>query len=256
MNYLVYMILFLLGSAVGSFLNVLIDCLPFDKKFINRRSVCDHCHKILSPIDLIPVFSYLFLFGKCRFCGKKINIQYPLVELTTGLLFLFSFHYYFSITSYVLALIIISLSVAIFMIDLKYSLVLDALSYPAIFFALGYTIFNNLQDPRIILNNVLGSLLAGLFFWFLWAVTKGKGMGEGDILIAIFIGLLTGYPVILVALLIAFLTGSLVGVILILLGRKKMKSEIAFGPFLIAGAYLALIFFKDAINFWTFPFVK
>lgn len=78
-------------------------------------------------------------------------------------------------------------------------------------------------------------------------------MGEGDILIAIFIGLITGFPAILTALLIAFLTGASIGVILILLGRKKMKSEIAFGPYLIFGAYLSILLFKNAIDLWTFP---
>lgn len=241
MNYLIYILLFVLGIAIGSFLNVLIDCLPFDKKFVSRRSVCDHCHKTLSPIDLVPVFSYLLLLGKCRFCGKKINIQYPLVELATGILFSLSFYYFESPITYILALILIAFSIAIFMIDLKYSLVLDIISYPAIFFALCYTISVNINEPRIIFYNVLGSLLAGLFFWLLWAITKGRGMGEGDILIAVLIGLITGFPTILIALLIAFLTGASIGVILILLGRKKMKSEIAFGPFLIFGAYLSII---------------
>ena len=112
--------LFFLGTIIGSFLNVLIDRLPREESIMGR-SHCDHCKKTLSPIDLIPVLSFLFLKGKCRYCGKKLSLQYPGIEILTGVLFVLIYNFKFLISNYA----IVSCLIVIFFIDLKKQIIPD-----------------------------------------------------------------------------------------------------------------------------------
>ncbi|MCD6094427.1 prepilin peptidase [bacterium] len=255
-----YFFIFLLGLCIGSFLNVLIDRLS-KRESILGRSYCPYCKRTLRWYELIPVLSFVFLRGRCRGCKKRISLQYPLVELTTGVLFTATV-YYLNLTdkglvfdishliSLVCLLFIISCLIVIFMTDLKYMIVPDEIIYPAIVSGIVYQVIN-WRMAR--LENWYYPLLAGvvpfLFFLFLVLVTKGKGMGFGDVKIALFMGIFLSWPNILVALSLAFFSGAIIGLILVALKKKGLKSEIPFACFL-APATLVTLFWGEQIVEW------
>jgi prepilin signal peptidase PulO-like enzyme (type II secretory pathway) len=226
---------FLIGLAVGSFLNCLIHRLETGESVIKKRSYCPYCKKILSWFELIPLMSFILQGGKCRKCHKKISWQYPLVELLTGAFFAF-------IGFNVFWLFIVSCLVVIFVYDLKHYIIPNEVIYPAIIIAFLYRLFDGF-------NYFLAAILVGAFFLVIVLVSKGKWMGVGDIKLALFMGLILGWPKILVALFLAFLIGALVSVILILFKKKTLKSQIPFGPFL-SGATIVAMFWGNFLIDW------
>lgn len=215
-------VLFLLGLCLGSFLNVVICRLGRGGKILFSRSQCPRCQKVLEWFELIPVFSFVIQKGRCRRCRKKISVQYPLVELATGVLFvLFGFDW--------LKLFFSAVLIVVFVYDLKHYLIPDKVIYPAL--AIG-VIFG--------WRNWLAFLIAGGFFLILVLVSRERWMGWGDVKLATLMGLILGWPDVLTALMIAFVSGALVGLSLILLKKKTMKSQIPFGPFL-AGATIIMM---------------
>lgn len=238
------------GLLVGSFLNCVVYRLETRQSFLKGRSFCPYCKKTLQWYDLIPVLSFLWLRGKCRYCKTQISWQYPLVEIATALLFLLLFIFRYNFLFYIL---IVPALIIIFVYDLKHYIIPDKVIYPAIavsgiwylvsgiFFA-SYTKYN-------IQNTIYSAFGAALFFLLIVLITRGKGMGIGDIKLAFLMGLILGWPDILVALLLAFFLGAAIGLVLIILGKKSMKSEVPFGPFLITGLLLVL-FFGDKLIDW------
>lgn len=243
-----YIFLFFFGANTGSFLNVLIDRLPCGEQVLKGRSYCDHCKHQLSWRDLFPIFSWISLGGRCRYCRASISVQYPLVEAATGVLFVLTFREIGviggigEIWGLAYHLFIISALVVVFVADLKYQIIPDQVVYPAILISLPYAI-------RYVPYAIPSSLAAGLFFFLLWLATRGRGMGMGDVKLAFLMGLILGFPKIVVALYLAFLTGAFFGVILILAGKKRFGQHIPFGPFLAGGTYLSLFWGQ---NLWQF----
>jgi len=246
---LVYLTIFIFGLAVGSFLNCIIYRLKVDKSFLEGRSYCPKCEHILGWKDLIPIFSFLILKGKCRYCHERISWQYPLVEIATGLLFLLIFNFQFSIfnfqsllvTSY--WLLVACFLIIIFVYDFKHYLIPDKIIYPAITIAFLYNIFYSyfiLHTSDFIFHTLFAALGAAAFFLLIVLFSKGKWMGIGDVKLAFFMGLFLGFPNILIALFLAFLVGAIIGLGLIALGKKTLKSEVPFGPFLVIGTFIAL----------------
>ena len=290
MNYLFYVFIFILGSAIGSFLNVIIlrlrsgqVCrLATGEDIVKKRSHCPKCGQVLRWSDLIPVVSFFILRGRCRDCKGKISWQYPAVEAATGLLFLAIFIFLFpelvegfkilafdfaslrsgDIIGVFYFLYLISSLVVIFVYDLRHYIIPDKVLFPAIGVALGYRIFDafainpfrpllNLRGGEgellinaltIIYPYLLSAFVASAFFLLLILITRGRGMGLGDAKLAFLMGLILGWPNILFALFLAFFGGALFGVSLIILGRKTLKSQIPFGPFLIGGTIILLLF--------------
>ncbi len=232
--------LFFIGLAVGSFLNVLIDRLPNGESVLIGRSHCDFCKKTLRWYELLPVISWIMQGGKCRRCHKRLSIQYPLIELVTAVGFIFLYQLLASsmLSLFAYALIFSSLLV-IFVADFKYQIIPDSMIAAGILGAL-LVLFFPMNHKLFIMNYIFSAVGASLFFLTLWFITRGRGMGFGDVKLAFLLGLLLGFPRIIVAFYIAFLTGALVGVILILSGKKSLKSNVPFGPFLILGAVAAL----------------
>lgn len=232
---------FLLGLCVGSFANVLIDRLPNGENVITGRSRCDFCKKTLRWFELIPILSFLIQNGRCRRCRKSLSLQYPVVELACaiGFVVLYLFIPYSLIHLFSYSLIFLSLLV-IFVADLKYEIIPDSM----IVFGLAGSVF---------LGHVhwIPALGASGFFLFLWLVTHGRGMGLGDVKLVFLLGLLNGFPAIVIALYIAFLTGAIIGVILMVIGKKKLRSHIPFGPFLIGGSILALVYGNQIMLLWS-----
>ena len=256
-DFLPEIFIFTFGLCIGSFLNVVICRIEKEEGFVKGRSYCPHCKHTLSWADLVPVFSFIFLGGKCRYCHKKISVQYPLVEMLTGLVFLLIFNLSypgvlftdaFSILSglnLLFLLYVFSSLIIIFIYDLKYFLIPDQVLFPAIIVAFLY----RLLQTGTIWNFVFAVLLASGFFLSIFLISKGKWMGFGDVKLAILLGLLLGFPNILTGLFLSFAFGAIIGIILILLSKNGLKSEVPFAPFLIAGTFAAM-FFGDIIIQW------
>lgn len=254
---LVIVYLFILGLSIGSFLNVLIDRLPNDRK-ITGRSSCDYCRHKLSLFDLIPVFSFLFLAGACRYCKKKLSYFYPIVEITTGLFFVLSWLYmdpiqkglYNDTAVKILYLGIISILIVIFFTDWKYQIIPDQIQIAFFLLTLALFIVYGLSLQEISYR-ILEGFVVLLPILIIFLLTKGKGMGFGDVKLSFIIGFLLGIKSGLMVLYISFMLGAIIGIMLILLKQKKLKSKIAFGPFLVAGIQ-TLLFFKNELYNFTF----
>jgi leader peptidase (prepilin peptidase) / N-methyltransferase len=255
------LLIFILGLCFGSFINVLIYRLPLDLS-LSGRSYCPKCKKKISWYDNIPLISFLLLKGKCRQCRSPISLQYPLIELLTGLLFVTTF---FLLTNFGLDLRfqiydlrfwatiiysfwIISAFLAIFIIDLKHQIIPDQLIYSSL---LVVSFFEIINHQSLIINYLLSATLASLFFYFLYKITKEKGMGFGDVKLVFLMGLILGYPNIILALYLAFLTGAIIGVILILARIKSLKQPIAFGPFLSLATIVSYFFGTEILKWIT-----
>ena len=183
---------FIFGLIIGSFLNCVIFRLE-KKEALTGRSYCPHCMHMLNWIDLVPVVSFLFLRGGCRYCSKKISAQYPLVEIITGLVFLLIFNFqlspfensifYFLFSTF--WLYIASSLVVIFVYDLKYYLIPDKVLFPAIIISLIY---------HFSFNYFLAAIIASGFFYSIYLISKGQWIGFCDVKLAILLGLLLGFP--------------------------------------------------------------
>jgi prepilin signal peptidase PulO-like enzyme (type II secretory pathway) len=259
MEFLIYIFVFIFGLIVGSFLNCVIYRLETEESFLKGRSYCPHCKHALSWKDLIPVFSFLILKGKCRYCKKKISFQYPLVELLTGILFVLAIPIYGGRTSIDLIFywVLTCFLIIIFVYDLKHYLIPDKIIYPAIAIAfLNQILTSNIQHLTLTSNiehltsNLMLGILPSLFFLAIILISHETWMGFGDFKLSILMGLILGWPKILVALFFAFLSGAIVGLILILLKRKTMKSQIPFAPFLVSGTFFAMFFGEKIIDWY------
>lgn len=232
-----YLLIFILGLLVGSFLNSVIYRLQTGESILFTRSHCPKCGEILKWFDLIPVFSFIFQPGRCRYCGQKISWQYPAVEIATGLLFLLILNSQFSMLQ-VYYIIITCFLIVIFVYDFKHYIIPDKVIYPALLLATGYW----LLVPGFSYSTLLSALGAGGFFLSLVLISRGKWMGLGDVKLAVLMGLVLGWPNILLALFLAFISGALIGLFLILAKKKTWQSQIPFGPFLSAATLATLLF--------------
>lgn len=260
--------LFLLGLAVGSFLNVVAlrydgEHFTFNPKIIGGRSRCPHCRRTLRWFELIPLVSFLVQRGRCKDCRSRIGFHYPIVELISGFIFILV-PAHFGGDPALSTLWIVAFEILLLMtyIDIRLQIVPDELSVVlgvvAIFAAIfsigtfGPTNISSLAgyaEPFGLQNNFLASHIAGAlfgagFFIFLILVTRGKGMGWGDVKLALPLGFLFGWPDIPFLYGVAFIVGALVGIFLLARKEKTMKSALPFVPFLAIGA--AFIFFLGA----------
>lgn len=264
-----YFCIFIFGLIVGSFLNCVIFRLEKEESFVRGRSHCQNCKHHLSWLDLVPVLSYIFLMGRCRYCNKKISKQYPIIEILTGIIFivLFSSQYpvffgdfmvlsvnYLSFLNVLILLAISSFLTVIFVFDLRHSLIPDNIVYLLILLAGVYQILNiniiGAGGAVELFNPVFSGLVPAGFFLSLIIISRGKWMGMGDVKLALFMGLFLGSPNIFVALFFAFMIGAIIGTGTIIAKVKTMKSEIPFGPFLITGTIIAFFFGSQIINWY------
>jgi len=245
---MIILFLFLIGLCIGSFLNVCIDRLSFEEG-IGGRSHCDHCKKRLAPQDLIPVFSWMLLRGKSRCCNKKISFFYPFVEIFTGLAFVFV--YYSTISNsfapaggLILNLVIASALIVIFFADLKYHIIPDEATIVLVIAGIALIFVR-----QLFFTYFFGALICCSIFYAFYALSKGRAMGFGDVKYAFAMGLLLGIKSGLLAVYISFVLGGFVSLILLVLRRKRIKSHIAFGPFLVVGTVIMMYFSKNVFHF-------
>lgn len=234
------------GVIVGSFLNVCIDRLPAGQSLFRPPSHCPVCQRRLAPRDLVPIISYLWLRGRCRYCGARIPSRLLWVELGTGLAFAFLYWQYgISVWSTVLA-VYFCLLIVILVIDIEQGLILNKVVYPASALALVAAFFT--PDPGIV-KAVAGGLL-GLAIMLAIALLYRGGMGWGDIKMAMLIGVMVGFPMVLVALLVAVVSGGMIAVVLLVSGAKGRKEALAFGPFLSLATMATLLWGRDLVAWY------
>lgn len=255
MSLLIALFVFAFGLIIGSFLNVLIYRTIHGESPWTGRSRCDHCRKQINWYDNVPLFSYTLLRGKCRYCKKKITTQHLTIELLTGMLFVWWYvmgFAFFQLTQTPLLylqpvfwLLVGILLLIIFVTDWLYQIIPDyatiALGILAFLYRLYLSLKGVMQWQDFWLAILSGFVLMGML-GFLWWITRGRGMGFGDVKFALVMGWLLGWPRSLIAFFLAFVLGAIVGVLLIVFGRKQMGSKIAFGPFLVLATLLALMY--------------
>lgn len=271
-------LIFAFGCCLGSFFQVVIYRCGRGQDFVHGRSRCDHCGHQLSWLDNIPLLSFGWLGGRCRYCHQPINRRYPIFELATGLVTLTAF--YLGWQSYLVEvsqstgflsplqlsqffnhqpqlvtspdwavmaslvglgwLVVVNWQWLLWWLDAKLMIIPDFLTGGLWLIALGNWVIQFVAGTA---NNWLVSLCSTLavsgWFLFLWLVTKKKGFGLGDVKLSLPLGLWLGYPRNLVAVFLAFILGSIYGIILMVLKKKHLKSQLAFGPFLILASWLS-----------------
>ncbi len=233
---------FVLGAILGSAANALIDRLPRNVSWMSGRSKCDKCRHVLDVGDLVPVLSYVMLLGRCRYCHSPINTRNFLLEIFLGIGFVIIFWDVVDLIPAMRALVlglILWVTTIIAIMDAETKLVAD--SMVGMWGGL-VIIWHLLTRGQTVYEAVVGLILGAVVIWSLWFFSQKKAMGDGDIGIAAVVGLMAGTPGVLVALWTAFVLGGIYGVWQLMARKAKMKSEIAFGPFLILGGWVAVLF--------------
>lgn len=264
---LISLFLFVIGTIVGSFVNVVVYRSVRDEDWVHGRSQCEECGKTIHWYDNIPLLSFIFLKGKCRYCKKTIGITHPVVEFLTGSLFVWWYWggtLFFKLTDApfqviqpLFWLVIGIILLLIVITDLLYYLIPDSAVISLTIITLLYRVLllsNGIMQLEDFLWSLLGVTMASGFFAGLWYLTKGKGMGFGDVKLMIPVALLVGWPHIIMTIFISFILGAVVGVGLITAGKKKFGQHLPFGPFIIASTIITLIW-GDQLLQWYFGFL-
>ncbi|MFH2058451.1 MAG: prepilin peptidase [Pseudomonadota bacterium] len=243
--------IFLVGICVGSFLNVCIYRIPENKSIVTPGSSCPNCNNSI-PFHLnIPILSYLFLMGRCKFCNIPISLRYPIIELITGV-FAVLLYTKFSLSSqFFYWFVFISVLITISFIDFDHQIIPDIISIPGIIlFSSSFYFLPEMTLKSAGLGVLVGggSLYAVAFVYYL--LKKQEGMGGGDIKLLAMIGAATGIKGVFFTVFIGSLLGSISGLlILFYIKNNDTKLKIPFGPFLSLGAVF-YIFFGDELIFW------
>jgi len=239
-------VLFLFGLITGSFLNVCIHRIPRGESVVYPPSHCPACQSRLRPADLVPVLSYLFLRGRCRYCGCRISRTYPVVEIVTGILWVLLLRAYGPTPQLAYAMVVAGVLVVIAFIDLAHYLIPNKL----IIWGFALTASANLLTGSVPwVPALLGFAAGGAAFLAISLVSRG-GMGGGDVKLAAFIGFATGWPLAVSALFVGSILAGVVGIFLILLKKKSGKDAIPFGPFLVLGAIIIFLWGGPLIGWY------
>lgn len=233
------------GLLIGSFLNAWIWRMAHGKKVSQGRSRCTHCHRQLAWYELMPVLSFVALRGKCRTCHKRISWQYPLVELATagawiGLLTSINPTDLRSIATFGVWVIVTTLLIAAFVYDWLHLELPDEFMFPAIGVALVWLLVRwfGYHESSLAISQLIGAALFGGFYALMWYGSGEKWIGDGDIRLAVLMGLILTPSQLVVGIFATYFIGAFVGILLIALKLKTRKDVIAFGPFLIIGMYV------------------
>ncbi len=254
---------FILGLFFGSFLNVVVYRLHRAESFIKGFSKCLFCQHRLYPKDLVPLFSFLWLKGKCRYCRQRFSQQYFWVELFTAIAFVLIWWRIFPTADLAIWLdqvtwlaasqvifwwLLASWLIVIFVYDFKYYLILDQVSLPAIVFAF----VGNLLLGDSWLNLLIAALAGGGFFLLQFVLSKGRWIGGGDIRLGLLMGMILGWPQIITALFLAYVLGSIVGIGLLLTKKKGWQDKLPFGTFLTVATILTMLYGQEIIKwYWS-----
>ena len=235
----------LFGLVFGSFIAAYSYRYPRGLKISQGTSFCDDCNRKIEWYENIPVVSYFVLGGKCKECKKKISIRYPLIEFTSAFAFYLIYNYFGFDLNLLLPFTLYLLLSLIFIIDFEHQIIPDDFVFTGIGFMFLYKLIFNVGE---LYSSIASGLIAAFFLLTIYLLTRGRGMGLGDVKFAILGGMIVGIEGLLAWMFGAFLTGATVGIILILIGNAKLKDKIAFGPFLIVAIPIALIWGDKFIN--------
>ncbi len=278
-----YIFIFLLGSMIGSFLNVVIHRVPLEESIIFPNSACPKCGENIKPYDNIPILSWLILGGKCRSCKNPISVRYPAIEFLTGLLFTLT-AWQIGFTFFLpVALLFIATMVSLIFIDAEHMILPNVITYPLLIFALivriafpfilGNAIYFTdlsafpltlLHDQPMWLVSLVGAILGGLVgggsLWLvgeIWKRLRGvEAMGLGDVKMMFGVGALLGWRLAFLSIFIGAFTGALAGILVIMRSKDKdMQAQIPFGIFLGIGSILALLFGEQLIHWYIQNFI-
>lgn len=235
-----YFVAAVIGACMGSFGNVLIDRLPAGESILGR-SRCDGCKRVLSPFELVPLFSWLFLRAKCRTCSGRISVRVPFVECFSALLALFAVYHAGALPAVIALFAALWALLLIAVIDTRTRTIPDVLTFTAFASALAYQWLATGTIP------VVAPFIAASFFGTQWLLSRGRWVGSGDILLAAATGMLVGTPQAALWLLMAsYAIGANVAIVLILRKKLSRGDMIPFGPFLVVAAY-AVLFAGEAL---------
>lgn len=256
----IYFFIFLIGLCFGSFLNVIIYRLPRCLSLVQPSSHCPYCDQRLGFADLIPLFGYLVLRGRCHYCGAKISLRYPLVELATGLLFLLVFSYFSLSLNFIFYLTLLYLLLGIALIDLEHrivpnrviaaGLIAGLLCYLPQLVALWLSVPTWMIVRQGLVDALAGMLLGAGIMLVIFIVSRG-GMGAGDIKLMAMIGFYVGLHGTAVVLLLAFIFGSIVGLTFMALGKLTRKDALPFAPFLALAALVEVLWGTQIWNWYV-----
>ena len=235
---------FILGLLIGSFLNVVIYRLPREENIAFPPSHCPNCNHKISPLENIPVLSYIFLKGKCSVCMNRISIRYPLIELLTGVMFSLVYCVFGFLAEAFIYIAFVSLLIAVFFIDLEHYIISDSLLAGILILAIVRIAF--LKEPGW-LNALISSVVVFIVFFLVFIFSNEK-FGGGDVKLFTVLSLFFGWPFVNILIILASIMGILVGGSLILIGKMKRDEPIPFGPFIVISAII-IIFFGESI--WT-----
>lgn len=249
------LLIFVYGIIIGSFLNVCIYRIPRREGIVYPPSHCPVCNYKLKWYDNIPLLSYRILRGRCRSCDAPISIQYPLVELLNGIIYIILYYHFNFTIDFVFFALISSVLIVITFIDLMNMLIpdvliiilvmLEILHKLSLYFLKGITV--NLWD------SFLGLFVSGFLFLLIVIVSRG-GMGDGDITLIASIGFILGLKSILLTILLSFIIGAIISLFLLLTRIKTKKDPIAFGPFIVLSFFIVLLYGPSIIN-WYFSLI-
>jgi len=247
----------LFGLLIGSAINAIVWRLHVEKSWVRGHSMCPDCEHRLAAKDLVPVVSWVFLKGRCRYCHAKIHWQYPMVELLTAVLFGLSAAVAapIALKGYVLLAIWLWLLVQLIILavyDLRWMLLPDKVTYPALAVALAQLLVLVLWGSpfQVWFGPLEAAAIFGGFFWILATIAGGRLMGGGDVKLVALMGLILGLQRTGLALFLAFNSAALVGIALIALHRRKRTDYLSFGPFLIAGTVAAWLYGGQIIGWY------
>lgn len=237
---------FIVGLVFGSFFNVVGLRVPEGQSIVTPPSHCPSCGRRLTIRDLVPVFSYVFLKGRCRTCGAKISPIYPVIELVTGLLFLFSFLQATSIGAMFAGWLLISLLIIVLVSDLAEMIIPDKV---LLWFLPIFIIFRVVIPLQPWWDSLLGAAAGFLLLAAITLISRG-GMGGGDVKLFALIGLFTGMKIVLLGFMLSAFFGALIGVIAMMFGLVKRRQPIPFAPFITLGVLTAFFFGDRLISFY------
>lgn len=267
---MILLFLVVIGLAAGSFVNALvwrlhqqaISTKKSQKKnlsIIHGRSMCPHCRHVLSITDLIPIISWLSLRGRCRYCKKPISKQYPFIELLMVVLFIIAYTFWpYQITDFMsgavfaafLGVVVIGVSLAVY--DVHWTLLPNKIVYSLAFVVFLGVVLVFIQQGSInsLQSSLWGSLAYGGFFYLIYQFSKGKWIGGGDVRLGFILGFMLGWQKSIIGLTAATYLATLLIITLMLLGRYHKKMRIPFGPFLLIGAFSAVLWGQQLITWY------
>lgn len=246
-TYFVLVMAFILGSVIGSFLNVCIYRLPREESIVFPVSHCPKCDRAIAPYDNIPILSFLILRGKCRHCREPISWQYPLVEALNGVFYLFTFYWFGLSWLTLIYALFISAMLVVAIVDFQHKIIPDEISIGGIPVGLALAI---LILPLSWIDSLLGILIGGGILFAvsrIWLIVfKEEGMGDGDIKLMAMVGAFLGWKIAILIIILGSFVGSVVGII----AMRNLKAQVPFGTFLAPVAIFCIFWGQSLVNWY------